>query len=160
MRTIFTLTAALGLAGCATIMHGTTQDIGLQSTPTNAKVTVDGLPMGSTPVVTKLSRKDNHIVKLTLDGYQPFEATITRGTSGWVWGNIVFGGLVGLAVDAMSGGLYTLNPAQVSGQMTQGAATRGGPPMPALDRDGVYIAVVLHADPSWQQVGSLVKSAP
>jgi hypothetical protein len=32
-----------------------------------------------------------------------FEATVTRSVSGWVWGNVVFGGLVGLAVDAISG---------------------------------------------------------
>jgi hypothetical protein len=97
-------------------------------------------------------------VKLTLDGYQPFEATITRGTSGWVWGNIVFGGLIGLAVDAMSGGLYTLSPAQVSGQMTQGIVPQGKPPAEALTKDGIYIAVVLHADPSWRRVGTLAKA--
>ena len=77
MRSISAVVALLALAGCASIMHGTSQDIGFQSTPTNAKVAVDGLPMGNTPVVAKLSRKDNHIVKMNLDGYQPFEATLT-----------------------------------------------------------------------------------
>ena len=122
MRTFMTFMMAIALSGCATIMHGTSQDIGFQSAPTNAKVTVDGLPMGNTPVVAKLSRKDNHIVKMNLEGYQPFEATLTRGTSGWVWGNIVFGGLIGLAVDAMSGGLYNLTPTQISAQLVQGIA--------------------------------------
>jgi hypothetical protein len=116
--------------------------------------------MGNTPVVAKLSRKDNHIVKLNLDGYQPFEATLTRSTSGWVWGNIVFGGLIGLAVDAMSGGLYNLSPNQISGQLSQGATPQGKPPATAMvGKEGIYIAVVLHADPSWQRIGTLVKVA-
>jgi len=38
------------------------------------------------PVIADLSRKDHHIVKIELDGYQPFEATVTRRVSGWVLG--------------------------------------------------------------------------
>ena len=157
MRSISAVVALLALAGCASIMHGTSQDIGFQSTPTNAKVAVDGLPMGNTPVVAKLSRKDNHIVKMNLDGYQPFEATLTRSTSGWVWGNIVFGGLIGLAVDAMTGGLYNLNPNQISGQLAQGVPPQGKPPTAMLSKEGIYIAVILRPDPSWQRIGTLVK---
>jgi hypothetical protein len=134
-------------AACATIMHGTNQDVGLSSSPTNARVTVNNKPVGSTPVVAKLSRKDNHIVRFELEGYQPFEATLTRRTSGWVWGNIVFGGLIGLAVDAMSGGLYKLTPEQIAGAMLSATA--------ALTPDGLYIAVVLQAEPEWQKIGEL-----
>ena|SRR5688572_23595574 len=134
-------------AACATIMHGTNQDVGLSSSPTNARVTVNNKPVGNTPVVAKLSRKDNHIVRFELEGYQPFEATLTRRTSGWVWGNIVFGGLIGLAVDAMSGGLYKLTPEQIAGTMLSATA--------ALTPDGLYIAVVLQAEPEWQKIGEL-----
>jgi hypothetical protein len=102
------------LSGCATIMHGTTQSIGISSTPTGASVSVDNIAHGQTPVVAPLSRKDNHIVKVELAGYQPFEATVTRSVSGWVAGNLVFGGLIGLGVDALSGGLYTLGPEQIT----------------------------------------------
>ena len=158
MRSILVAASIAALTGCATIMHGTSQDIGLQSSPTNAKVLVDGLPMGNTPVVAKLSRKDNHIVKMNLDGYQPFEATLTRGTSGWVWGNIVFGGLIGLAVDAMSGGLYNLTPNQISGQLSGGVIPQGKPPTAMITKDGIFITVVMHADPAWKRIGSLAKA--
>ena len=158
MRSILVAASVAILTGCATIMHGTSQDIGLQSSPTNAKVLVDGLPMGNTPVVAKLSRKDNHIVKMNLDGYQPFEATLTRGTSGWVWGNIVFGGLIGLAVDAMSGGLYNLTPNQISGQLSGGVIPQGKPPTAMVTKDGIFITVVMHADPAWKRIGSLAKA--
>ena len=158
MRSTLLAASIAALTGCATIMHGTSQDIGFQSSPTNAKVLVDGLPMGNTPVVAKLSRKDNHIVKMNLDGYQPFEATLTRGTSGWVWGNVVFGGLIGLAVDAMSGGLYNLSPNQISGQLSGGVIPQGKPPTAMITKDGIFITVVMHADPAWQRIGSLAKT--
>ena len=87
-------------------MHGTSQDLGISSSPTNATVMIDNVDAGKTPLVGKLSRKDNHIIKIQLGGYQPFEGTVTRKVSGWVWGNILFGGVIGLAVDAISGGLY------------------------------------------------------
>ena len=121
----------------------------MSSTPTNARVTVDGKPLGSTPLIVSLSRKGNHIVRMELDGYLPFEATITRKTSGWVWGNIVFGGLIGLAVDAISGGLYTLTPEQIAGQMATQSATM------TTTQDGLYVTFVQRADPAWQRIGTL-----
>lgn len=143
-RTILAVLCTAALAGCATIMHGTKQGVGISSMPSAAKVTVDNSVKGVTPVVLELSRKDNHIVKLELDGYQAYETTLTRKTSGWVWGNIVFGGIPGLAVDAISGGLYVLTPEQISGQMGQRTS--------ALRRDGIYIVLVPAPDPSWQRI--------
>lgn len=145
--TLLALTV-VSLSACATIMHGTGQDVGISSTPTNARVTVDNKPLGNTPVVAKLSRKDNHIIRIELEGYQPFEATVTRKTSGWVWGNIVFGGLIGLAVDAISGGLYDLRPEQVAGQLSRGTGT-------AVTPDGVYIFLVKHPESDWKRIGQL-----
>lgn len=139
----------LGSIGCASIMHGTTQDIGISSSPTNARVSVDNTPLGNTPVVAKLSRGDNHMVRIELDGYAPFEATLTKKVSGWVWGNIVFGGLIGLAVDAISGGLYNLTPEQIAGQMAkQGASLE-------QNAEGIYVVLVRQVDPSWQRIGTL-----
>lgn len=158
MRRLLTLAAVLALTGCATIMHGTSEDVGFSSTPTNAKVSVDNHEVGQTPTVVSLSRKDNHIVHMELAGYQPFDATITRSTSGWVWGNIVFGGIIGLAVDAMTGGLYTLNPAQVQAQLA--TATQAGKPsgdQASVRRDRLYVAVVMQPDPSWRKVGQLAR---
>ena len=139
--------ALLTLSACATIIHGGSQDVGLASSPTAAKVTVDNVPLGNTPLVTKLSRRDNHIVKFDIDGYAPFEATMTRGVSGWVWGNIVFGGLVGLAVDAISGGLYKISPEQVQATMEKQGAS--------VTRDGMYVLVVMQPDPTWQKVAQM-----
>ncbi len=86
----------MSVVACASIMHGGSQDIGISSTPTGAKVAVDNFAGGQTPYIAKLSRKDNHIVKITMDGYAATELTLTKSVSGWVWGNVVFGGIIGL----------------------------------------------------------------
>jgi uncharacterized protein YceK len=145
---LLALVLTIGVYGCATIMHGTSQDIGITSHPTGARVTIDNQEFGTTPVVAKLSRKDNHTIHMELPGYQPDDATVTRSTSGWVWGNIVFGGLIGLAVDAISGGLYKLTPEEVTGDLV---ATGQG----ELDGADIIIAVVLQPDPSWEKIGKL-----
>ena len=139
------------LSACASIIHGTAQDVGISSSPTGAQVTVDNQPRGATPTIVKLSRKDHHIVKIELPGYQPFEATITRSVSGWVWGNIVFGGIIGLAVDAITGGLYKLSPEQIAGTLLEQHASES-------DDDGVMlIAVVLEPGIGWSRIGTLAR---
>ena len=139
----------LALGGCASILHGGAQDVSIASQPSGASVSVDNLAVGKTPVVAKLKRKDKHTIVVSLDGYQPFELTTTRSTSGWVWGNILFGGLIGLAVDLSTGGAYKVNPAQVNAALaaTHASATFG---------DGtLYVILVRTPDASWQKIGQL-----
>jgi len=81
------------------------------------------------------------------------EATLTRSVSGWVWGNIVIGGLIGLAVDAISGGLYTLGPEQIARVLTK------EPIGTSMKQDTIYVAVVQQPEPTWQRVGTLTSSA-
>ena len=88
-------------------------------------------------------------MRMELAGYQPYETTVTHSVSGWVWGNIVIGGLIGLAVDAISGGLYKLTPEQVSATMLTKSASLARTP------DGLYVAVVMTPEPGWQKVGQL-----
>ena len=142
--------AGLLAAGCGSIIHGTRQDVGVSSSPSGANVTVDSSVQGTTPLVAKLTRKDNHIVRIELAGYQPFETTLTKSVSGWVWGNVVFGGLIGLAVDAVSGGMYQLTPEQVFGTLLTKSANL------IRTSDGIYVALVLSPEPGWQKVGQLL----
>lgn len=139
------------LAGCASIMHGTTQQIAVSSSPTGAQVSVNGMQHGITPVIADLKRKDGHIIKVTLDGYQPFEMGLTRSTSGWVWGNIVFGGIIGLAVDAMTGGLYKLAPEQVSAQLQRADLQT------AEGSEVLLVTVMLRPVVGMERVGQLVR---
>ncbi len=139
----------LTFSNCATIIHGSKQSVSISSSPTKALVVIDGRNEGSTPITVALSRKDHHSVEINLDGYLPYETTFTRKVDGWIVGNIVFGGLIGLAVDAITGGMYKLTPDQIQADMKNGNST-------VLNNDnGLYLTVVLHPDPQWEKIGQL-----
>jgi hypothetical protein len=149
---LFGISVLSTLTSCATIMHGTHQAIGISSNPTNASVWVDQAYAGNTPVILGLTRRDNHIVRIEMEGYQPYEAVFTRQLSGWVFGNIVFGGVIGLAVDAISGGIYMLTPEQIQAEMRPGQMTC------SRQSNDSFITVVLEPNQSWKKIGNLVAS--
>ena len=148
-RSVLFTALVVSLTGCCSIIHGTRQDVGISSAPTGAMVKIDNVSSGNTPVVAKLTRKDNHFVRVELSGYQPFDMTLTRSVSGWVWGNIVFGGLIGLAVDAIDGAFYNLSPEQVSATLAANHASV------SKTGDGIYLFAVLKPEPGWVKVGQL-----
>ncbi|MGQ0537794.1 MAG: PEGA domain-containing protein, partial [Gemmatimonadaceae bacterium] len=147
-------TAAAGalvvMSACATIVHGSKQAVTITSTPPSAAVTVDGVASGTTPVTLRLARKTAHVVRLQLAGYAPHEATLERGTSGWVWGNLVFGGLIGVIIDASNGAMYKLSPAELSATLTRVTSS--------TDASTFHVAVVMRAEPDWQKIGQLTKT--
>jgi len=144
--------AAVMLGACASIIHSQHQDVSVASTPTGASVQVDGTDQGKTPMVAKLKRKATHVVTISMPGYRPFELTMNRKVSGWVWGNLVFGGLIGLAVDGIGGGMYRLEPEQVNAALVTNQAMVTG------SGDGLYVMAVLRPDPSWQKIAQLERA--
>ncbi len=147
---LMSFSALTSLASCATIMHGTKQTVGISSNPSNASVWVDRMYICNTPCIVEMTRKDNHIVTIQLEGYQVYEAMFTRKFSGWVFGNIVFGGVIGLAVDAISGGIYKLTPDQIQAELCSNNLAY------STQSSDSCIVVVLQPDPSWEKVGNLV----
>ena len=113
---------AFNVVGCASVMNGSSQNIGITSTPTGAKVTIDNKPVGVTPVVTDLSRKDGHIVTIEMPGYKPVGLTLAKGTSNWVWGNLFLlpAAPIGLGIDYVNGGMYKLSPEQIHADLDKG----------------------------------------
>jgi len=133
-------------------MQGTTQEVGISSSPSDAAITINGQNMGTTPMILDLKRKNSYMVRFELTGYENYETNLTRKTSGWVWGNIVFGGLIGLVVDASAGGMYKLTPEQISAEM-RGQSTEN-----QITQEGIWIAVVLEPKAEWEKIGELVVS--
>ena len=149
IRVILLFSISILLVSCGTIMQGTTQEIGVSSNPSNASVTVNGQNMGNTPMILDLKRKNSYMVRFELPGYETFETNLTRKTSGWVWGNIVFGGIIGLVVDASAGGMYKLTPEQINAEMRDRTTDY------QLTHEGIWIAVVLHPNNEWEKIGEL-----
>ncbi|MDX2128126.1 MAG: PEGA domain-containing protein [Chloroherpetonaceae bacterium] len=154
MKSIVILTAAtvfLTFTGCASIMSGSSQDIAISSTPSGASITVNNVILAKTPAKVKLKRKDEHKIKLDLAGFLPYEVVLTTSSNGWVWGNILFGGLIGLAIDAITGAMYSLEPNIINAEMKKEE-------IGAIPDADLYISIVLKTEPGWKKIGQLEKA--
>lgn len=138
----------LTLTSCATIISGSKQKVNFTSTPSQATVYINEIEIGTTPIEKKLERKKNYDVMIKLDGYKTYETKISRKFNAWYIGNILFGGIIGLVVDPITGAMYKLTPDQIQAELAEGTAfnTKG---------NDVYIAVKLQIDPNWEKVGQL-----
>ncbi len=118
LSTLLVVVILVNACGCATIVKGSYQPIGITSNPGGALVKVDGVDKGETPIVIKMLRKRAHTVQLDKEGYQTYEAAISTHPGGWIWGNIFIGGLIGLIVDLISGASNNLEPGSVEADLT------------------------------------------
>ena len=119
LKAVIAVLLLAGLTGCATILGGgSNQSVTIQATPSGASYSIlssSGLQMrqGTTPATITLPRKNEYQIEISLDGYHPQTTVLTRGTNGWIWGNLVVGWLVGFGVDFLTGSAYKLEPAFV-----------------------------------------------
>jgi len=110
-------------SGCATVVHGGNQQlVGIASNPSGAQVTVDDQDRGTTPLSLKLERDKPHTIVVKKTGYEDGSAATVPTISGWIWGNILLGGLIGLAVDFISGSAYNVSPETLSVSLTRTVA--------------------------------------
>lgn len=98
------------MSGCATIINRTEQSVAINSTPSDAIVVINGNEVGKTPWSGHIPRKDSMQATLKKEGYQPQIISLEGRLSGWFWGNIICGGLLGSTTDAVSGGAYEYSP--------------------------------------------------
>lgn len=102
------------LSGCASIVHGSSQDISVSSDPPGATVrTADGGPF-TTPCKITMKRNKDQVLAVTKDGYQTQQVQISSVLAGAVAGNIIFGGIIGGAVDAATGAAWRLEPEAIA----------------------------------------------
>jgi hypothetical protein len=110
--------AALALfvaSGCGTLVRGTHQTIHVESIP--PEVDLRDVRTGDTwvtPVDVSLWRTRRHVLEATKPGYRSQEILIdSRGSFTWYYANVVTL-FLGVAVDAVAGGLYDLAPESVT----------------------------------------------
>jgi hypothetical protein len=110
-----------GLGGCASILGGGSHEtVRVSSNPSGANVrVVDGkgreVHTGTTPFSVSLKRGGGYFAKAKYDfratvaGRPDQKASTHARLNGWYFGNIVFGGLIGiLIVDPVSGAMWDL----------------------------------------------------
>lgn len=110
---IVPLIAVIFLSGCATIMTGATQKVPVNSNPSGAIAKVDGGMAAVTPTIFNLERKTDHTIEISKDGYRTAQVTLRHTVSGATAGNLLVGGIIGIAVDSCSGAMFKLVPERV-----------------------------------------------
>ncbi len=101
------------LSGCATIMTGSTQKVPVSSNPSGAVAKVDGGMAAVTPTIFNLERKTDHTIEISKEGYRTAQVILRHTLSGATAGNILVGGIIGIAVDGCSGAMFKLVPERV-----------------------------------------------
>jgi hypothetical protein len=128
LRTVAVLAGALLLAACATITKGTTQVVAID-TPnvpgaTCTIQTQNGPQTVVTPGSVTLNKASNALpIQCVKECYVNGVSMIPSGTESMTAGNVVFGGLIGLGVDAASGAMNKY-PDMVTVAMTPDPACR------------------------------------
>jgi hypothetical protein len=114
LRAALMLGAALGLSACASVTRGTKQSFYIQSEPVGGAVTTSSGHKCVTPCKLKLPRKTEFTADITLPGYKPGHAQVSSSVSaggvGGTVGNVLLGGIIGIAVDGSSGAMLDLKP--------------------------------------------------
>lgn len=113
----FLLMFVMLITGCATIMTGTSNTIQFNSNVPGAKVFIDNEYVGTTPLTLEVSTKETPNVRIEAPGYLPYTTTLKKDVSGWIWGNIIAGGIFGLGIDFITGGVYVYRTKTVNGEL-------------------------------------------
>jgi hypothetical protein len=110
---LLTLFLLIALNGCATIIHGTSQDIDVKTDPAGAHLLVDGRDHYKSPATIAMKRKDDHTLEISLEGYKSERIDLKGTISAAVLGDFLAGGAIGYGIDAATGAQRRLEPERV-----------------------------------------------
>jgi hypothetical protein len=120
--------------GCASIVSKSNWPITFKSDPTGAEIVITDklgkeIQRGTTPLTITLPGSTGYFsgasytVELKLAGYDAGKGTVSAGMNGWYFGNILFGGLIGMVfVDPATGAMFKL-PEQYTVNLKKSAVT-------------------------------------
>ncbi len=130
---VFPLLCILAMTtSCASIVSDSYYPVSFSSRPAGANITVASqhgheIYVGTTPATVTLPAeagffsKARYKITIEKDGHAPRTFSLDASLDGWVFGNILFGGLIGLAIDAGTGSMWKL-PANMVATLTEETA--------------------------------------
>jgi hypothetical protein len=110
----------LAIPGCASVFGSRYGNVSIRSEPSPAGVVIQNnfgeeVYRGMTPAEISLPKKvgffqgADYLVIVSKPGCESKSITIVRSISGWYWGNLILGGLLGmLVIDPATGAMWTL----------------------------------------------------
>lgn len=111
---------ALLLNGCASIISDSKYPVSVSSSPMGANFEISNregkvIHSGTTPGSVTLSsgagyfKGETYSIAFRKDGFADKQTTLNTSLDGWYWGNLVFGGVLGmLIIDPATGAMYKL----------------------------------------------------
>lgn len=146
---------ALLLSGCATLFSGSTQDVSINSEPTNADIIVDGNKRGKTPATIEINRPekgDPPEIILRKEGYPERKLTPTKNFNNVTLLNVLnpfnYVGVpvLGFGIDWFSGALWKYRPKTYTVELQRDKASAGRVPPPFQTKDYTLITLPKNAD--------------
>jgi hypothetical protein len=143
------ISSILLLTGCASIVSKTSWPITINSSPSEAKISIKdkkGIEIytGSTPATLKLKSgagffsKARYQVTFEKAGYEKKVVPIEFKLNGWYWGNIIFGGPLGLLIiDPASGAMFKLETEFLNETLTKSVASVDTKELQLLDINNI-----------------------
>jgi hypothetical protein len=135
-RFLFVVACALSLVGCAAITKGTTQVVAVDTPGVPAATctiqTQNGPQIVTTPGSVTLTKGSAALpISCTKECYLPGSGVIASNTEAMAAGNVVFGGIIGLGVDAATGAMNKYADQVTVAMIPDQSCRRGEPPPPA-----------------------------
>ena len=126
-RIIALFSSAWLLTGCGAMLHGSRQDILVQSSVPGTTVQTSPTSVSvAAPGTVSLERKNNYVLTFTAPGYAPATVNVTNSIGvGTVIADVLLTGLVGVVVDGLTGSWYGLNPETASATHIKQVGTVG-----------------------------------
>jgi hypothetical protein len=155
------LGACVALSGCASIVHNGPRTVPVASTPAGAKVSIYDrsntmVSTNTTPFVATLPTKYGYFKGQTyrlvfeLPGHAPAELNLKSSVSGWYFGNLLFGGIIGmLIVDPLTGAMYNLSPEKIEQPLSASQAK--------VIQEGEGVLVILASEATKQELAGMVR---
>ncbi|MDN5941568.1 MAG: PEGA domain-containing protein [Nitrospira sp.] len=104
------LVLAMVTSGCATIIDGSSQPVTFNSSPNGARIYVNGMELGTTPLTMPVKRSKSMMILAKKNGYEDQQLVLQTKTNSWFWGNILLGGLYGSTTDYASDAMIEYSP--------------------------------------------------
>lgn len=102
------------LSGCGAMLTGTHETIPTDSNPQGAEIWIDGVMVGKTPLKLEVDSSAEHTIVFKYEDKEHSIRTTHRLKGGFVFLDIFFTGLIGIIVDAATGGWYVATPSSIN----------------------------------------------
>ncbi len=143
------ISSILLLTGCASIVSKTSWPISINSSPSEAKISIKdkkGIEIytGSTPATLNLKSgsgffsKARYQVTFEKAGYEKKVVPVEFKLNGWYFGNIIFGGPLGLLIiDPATGAMFKLETEFLNETLTKSVASVDTKELKLLDINNI-----------------------